>query len=97
MVARVPRADGGMRDETSCWHGAGSGDDRCGRGACGRRNERVRRQRTDRAAGVQLLSAWPVGPERFKSIIWNGSATDQQVTTFAICGNKPAGYAIIAS
>ena len=52
---------------------------------------------TGDTADIQLLSAWPVGPERFKSIMWNGSATGQQVTTYAICGNKPAGYAIIAS
>jgi len=46
---------------------------------------------------VQLLSAWPLGPERFKSVMWNGSATDQQLTTFAICGHKPAGYAITSA
>ena len=48
-------------------------------------------------ADVQLLSAWPLGPERFKSVMWNGSATDQQLTTFAICGHKPAGYAITSA
>ena len=46
---------------------------------------------------VQLLSAWPLGPERFKSVMWNGSATDQQLTTFAICGHKPAGYTITSA
>jgi hypothetical protein len=46
---------------------------------------------------VQLLSAWPLGPERFKSVIWNGSATDQQLTTFAVCGHRPAGYAITSA
>jgi hypothetical protein len=25
---------------------------------------------------VQLLSAWPPGPARFKSVMWNGSATE---------------------
>ena len=46
---------------------------------------------------VQLLSAWPLGPARFKSVMWNGSATDQQLTTFAICGHKPAGYTITSA
>ena len=46
---------------------------------------------------VQLLSAWPLGPERFKSVIFNGSATGQQLTTFAICGHKPAGYTITSA
>jgi hypothetical protein len=43
---------------------------------------------------VQLLSAWPLGPERYNSVMWNGSGTDQRLTTFAICGHRPAGYTI---
>jgi hypothetical protein len=46
---------------------------------------------------VQLLSAWPLGPERFRSVMWNGSATDQRLTTFAICGHRPAGYTITSA
>jgi hypothetical protein len=46
---------------------------------------------------VQLLSAWPLGPERFKSVMLNGSATDQQLTTFAICGHRPTGYTIASA
>jgi len=46
---------------------------------------------------VQLLSAWPLGPERFKSVMFNGSATDQRLTTFAICGHRPAGYTITSA
>src|SRR5689334_9938839 len=46
---------------------------------------------------VQLLSAWPPGPARFKSVMWNGSATDQQLTTFAICGHRPTGYTITSA
>ena len=46
---------------------------------------------------VQLLSAWPLGPERFKSVMFNGSSTDQQLTTFAICGHRPAGYTITSA
>src|SRR5215469_2507533 len=46
---------------------------------------------------VQLLSAWPLGKQRFKSVMWNGSATDQRLTTFAICGHSPAGYTITSA
>ncbi len=46
---------------------------------------------------VQLLSAWPLGPQRFKSVMWNGSGTDQRLTTFAICGHRPAGYTITSA
>ena len=46
---------------------------------------------------VQLLSAWPLGPQRFKSVMWNGSATGQRLTTFAVCGHRPAGYAITSA
>ena len=46
---------------------------------------------------VELLSAWPLGPERFKSVMFNGSAADQRLTTFAICGHKPAGYTITSA
>jgi hypothetical protein len=46
---------------------------------------------------VQLLSAWPLGPERFKSVMWNGSGTGQRLTTFAVCGHRPAGYTIVSA
>jgi hypothetical protein len=46
---------------------------------------------------VQLLSAWPLGPERFKSVMWNGSGTAQRLVTFAVCGHRPAGYAIVSA
>ena len=46
---------------------------------------------------VQLLSAWPLGPERFRSVMWNGSTADQRLTTFAICGHQPAGYTITSA
>jgi len=46
---------------------------------------------------VELLSAWPLGKERFKSVMWNGSATDQQLITFATCGHRPAGYTITSA
>src|SRR5215469_9747672 len=43
---------------------------------------------------VQLLSAWPLSGQRFKSVIMNGSGTDQRLTSFAICGQRPARYTI---
>ena len=46
---------------------------------------------------VQLLGAWPPGKQRFKSVMWNGSATGHQLTTFAVCGHKPAGYTITSA
>jgi hypothetical protein len=46
---------------------------------------------------VQLPSAWALGPQRFKSVMWNGSPTDQRLTTFAICGHSPAGYTITSA
>jgi hypothetical protein len=51
-------------------------------------------QSTADTTDVQLLSAWPLDRHRFKSVMWNGSATDQRLTTFAICANKPPGYTI---
>ncbi len=36
---------------------------------------------------VQLLSAWPQDRFRFRSVMWNGSATGQRLTTFAVCGH----------
>ena len=46
---------------------------------------------------VELLSAWPLGKQRFKSVMWNGSAADQRLITFAICGHRPAGYTITSA
>jgi hypothetical protein len=54
-------------------------------------------QSTADTVDVQMLSAFPLGPERFKSVMWNGSGTDQRLTTFAICGHRPAGYAITSA
>jgi hypothetical protein len=46
---------------------------------------------------VQLLSAWPLGGQRFKSVMWNGSGTDQRLVSFAVCGHRPAGYTIVSA
>jgi hypothetical protein len=49
---------------------------------------------TGDTADVELLSAWPLGPHRFRSVMWNGSDTFQRVTTFAICAQRPPHYDI---
>jgi len=46
---------------------------------------------------VQLLSAWPQDRFRFRSVMWNGSATGQRLTTFAVCGHRPANYIITSA
>ena len=43
---------------------------------------------------VELLSAWPQSMHKFKAIMWNGSVADEELTTFAICGQKPLRYSI---
>jgi hypothetical protein len=48
----------------------------------------------DDTVGSQLLSAWPLGPHRFRGVMWNGGSTSQSFTVFALCAQKPPGYAI---
>ena len=43
---------------------------------------------------VDLLSAWPQSMHKFKAVMWNGSAEDAQLTTFAVCGQQPLRYSI---
>jgi hypothetical protein len=43
---------------------------------------------------VSLLSAWPQSMHKFKAIMWNGSLEDDQLTTFAVCGQEPPAYSI---
>ena len=43
-----------------------------------------------------LTSVGPLGPHRFTASMANTSNVDQQVTTFAVCGAKPAKYAIVS-
>ncbi len=43
---------------------------------------------------VELLSAWPQSIHKFKAVMWNGSVTDEQLTTFAVCAQKPLRYSI---
>jgi hypothetical protein len=46
------------------------------------------------SSSVSLLSAWPKDTKRFKSVMWNGSGSDAQLTTFATCAHRPPGYTI---
>ena len=43
---------------------------------------------------VDLLSAWPKTMRKFKAVMWNGSVRDEELTTFAVCGEKPLRYSI---
>ena len=49
---------------------------------------------SDTTANI-LTSAGPLGPHRFTAFMANTSDVDQQMTTFAVCGAKPAKYAIV--
>ena len=48
-------------------------------------------------ADVQQLSAFPLGPHRFKVVMWNGSNGDQRLTAFAMCAKQPPRYSITNS
>jgi hypothetical protein len=58
-------------------------------GAGGRGGERGDSRR---AAG--LPGAWPVSATKFKAFMWNGSSTGANLTAYAICASKPAGYVL---
>jgi len=47
--------------------------------------------------GVVLTSAWPRGPVSFTGYEFNGTATRQNFTVSAICGQRPAGYKIVTN
>jgi hypothetical protein len=49
---------------------------------------------SDTTANI-LTSAGPLGPHRFTAFMANTSNVDQQMTTFAVCGAKPAKYAVV--
>jgi len=44
-----------------------------------------------------LTSAWPRSSAKFTGYMFNGTTTDQTFTVSAICGHKPAGYAIASN
>lgn len=52
---------------------------------------------TSDQVGASLLSAWPSSTTRFKAIMFNGTSNDERLTIFAVCAQRPAGYAIISA
>jgi hypothetical protein len=48
-------------------------------------------------ADVQQLSAFPLGPHRFRVVMWNGSSSDQRLNAFALCAKQPPRYSITNS
>jgi hypothetical protein len=54
-------------------------------------------QSTADTADTFVTSAFPKGPKAYRAVQWNGSARDQRLTAFAICGAKPPQYTIVAS
>jgi hypothetical protein len=48
-------------------------------------------------ADVQQLSAFPVGPHKFRVVMWNGSSGDQRLNAFALCAKQPPRYSITNS
>ncbi|HSS56295.1 MAG TPA: hypothetical protein VLK79_16745 [Gaiellales bacterium] len=54
-------------------------------------------QSTADTADVLQLSAFPLGPHRFKVVMWNGSNGDQRLSAFAVCGKQPPRYLITNS
>ena len=49
---------------------------------------------TSDSSAVQLDAAWPNTPTTFRARMLNGTASDETVTAFAVCGTRPAGYSI---
>jgi hypothetical protein len=44
-----------------------------------------------------LTSAWPAFQTRYRASLWNGSGRDAQLTVYALCARKPAGYTIVSA
>jgi hypothetical protein len=51
---------------------------------------------SDQAAAV-LTSAWPGSSHKFTADMYNGTSADATLVVYAICGPKPAGYAIASN
>jgi hypothetical protein len=51
-------------------------------------------QSTDDTVASYQLSAFPKSSTAFKVVMWNGSATAQRFTVFAICAQKPPHYSL---
>ena len=49
---------------------------------------------TSDSAAAFLTSAAPNGPHKYTATVWNGTARDEHLTTFAICGAQPPHYTV---
>ena len=49
---------------------------------------------TSDRASVFLLQAFPLTQRKYRAVMWNGSDQAERLTTFAICGHRPAKYVI---
>jgi hypothetical protein len=51
---------------------------------------------SDQAPAV-LTSAWPASSDKFTGYMYNGTSADAELIVYAVCGDKPAGYAIASN
>ena len=52
---------------------------------------------TSDSGQTAVTSAFPAGNTKFTATVSNGTAANEQMDVFAICGHKPTGYKIIRS
>jgi hypothetical protein len=52
---------------------------------------------TSDSAGTAVTSAFPAGSTKFTATVANGTAVNEQMDVFAICGHRPGGYGIVRS
>ena len=52
---------------------------------------------TSDSARTAVTSAFPAGNTKFTATVSNGTAANEQIDVFAMCGHKPAGYKIVRS
>jgi hypothetical protein len=50
---------------------------------------------TSDSAQRAVTSAFPAGNTRFTATVSNGTAADEAMDVFAVCGHRPAGYEIV--
>jgi hypothetical protein len=49
---------------------------------------------TSDVASVFMLQAFPLTERKYRAVMWNGSDRNEQMSSFAICGHRPAKYVI---
>ena len=52
---------------------------------------------TSDSAQTAVTSAFPAGSTKFTATVSNGTAANEQMDVFAVCGHRPAGYRIVRS